>query len=329
MFTDHLSLLLQAGSGGRGIVAWRRSKLIPCGGACGGDGGRGGNIYAIANEQISSLSHLCSQPAIKAESGKAGGKEGKRGRNGQDLVLQFPCGTSLTSDGQVIAELMNHGHRLLLCQGGAGGKGNGSLTSSRRTAPSRATVGELGEEKRITCQLQLIADVALVGLPNAGKSSLLAALTNAHPARAAYPFTTLRPQLGTLLLDDYRQLVIADIPGIIAGAHRGKGLGLTFLKHIFRTRLLLFVLDAGRDPIGDLSLLRSELATYDPTLLERPYLIALHKIDIAKGIPTLGIPCSALCQIGLGSLKAALQEELARAGIEPTTRGSSILCSTY
>lgn len=289
MFVDRVTLQLTAGKGGNGLVAWRREKHLPKGGPYGGNGGPGGNIIFLADVQCHSLDWYRRRHLLKAENGQIGGVNLRKGRKGVDLLLKVPCGTIVrdSATGEVLCDLVESGERWLACQGGRGGRGNHSFRNPRRQAPDFATPGSEGEEKTIELELKLVADVGLVGLPNAGKSTLLQSLTAAHSKAAPYPFTTLTPHLGCLELEDYRRISIADIPGIIEGAHANRGLGHDFLRHIERTKLLLFILDGsgmqGSHPTEDLLVLFDELRRHDPSLLERPRLVLFNKIDCESG----------------------------------------------
>lgn len=285
MFTDRVILELFAGKGGNGVVAWRREKFIPKGGPCGGNGGRGGNVLIIANDQMPSLDWFRNRRVLKAENGASGGSNRRQGRKGKDLILQVPCGTLIkdSETGEIIADLTEHEQQVVLCQGGKGGLGNDFFKSPTNRAPNYCTPGKPGVNSKVELELKIIADVGLVGYPNAGKSTLISTLAHIRVKAAAYPFTTLKPNLGFIKLADRSRIFIADIPGIIEGAHQNKGLGFEFLRHIERTKLLLFVLDAsgidGRNPHDDLVVLRGELGKYNPELLERPYLVVLNKCD--------------------------------------------------
>jgi GTPase len=285
MFVDRVLIEFIAGKGGNGVVAWRREKYIPKGGPCGGNGGKGGSIILEADAQIPSLDWFRHQRIIKAENGGAGSGNNRQGRNGKDLILKVPCGT-LVKDGktgEVLHDFTEDKERWVLCKGGRGGRGNESFKSPTNRAPNQWTEGTPGESCYVEMELKLIADVGLVGFPNAGKSTLISSLAGLRVKVAAYPFTTLQPNLGFIELANYKRIYIADIPGIIEGASHNRGLGLEFLRHIERTKLLIFILDAsgidGRNPTDDYRVLREELAAYNPELLERPYLVALNKVD--------------------------------------------------
>lgn len=286
MFTDKVTLKLQAGKGGNGVVAWRREKYIPKGGPTGGNGGKGANIIIECDENVYDLNPYRHKHLIKAESGKDGGQNRRTGKSGQDLILKVPVGTLLKDQvsQEVLFDFTTHGQRQIVCQGGRGGLGNAVFARPTNRAPSYCTPGKLGTEASIELELKIIADVGLVGFPNAGKSTLVSRLTETHLKIAPYPFTTLRPSLGIIKdgIDD-KGLLIADIPGIIEGASMNKGLGFEFLRHIQRTKVLLFVIDMSgidaRDPFEDLLVLRKELSHYQEDLLEKPAAIILNKMD--------------------------------------------------
>jgi GTP-binding protein len=285
MFTDHVKVHLVAGYGGNGIIAWRREKRIPKGGPTGGNGGKGGSVVIEVDEQLNSLDWYRHRRHLKAEAGRQGGPYQQTGRNGKDLVLKVPCGTLVkdAETGELLRDLTKNKERWEICQGGRGGRGNATFCTPTNQAPNICTPGTPGEEIRVEFELKLIADIGLVGFPNAGKSTLIHALANVKVKIAPYPFTTLQPNLGYIERENYTRVMIADIPGIIENAHQNRGLGLEFLRHIERTNLLLFVLDAsgidGREPSDDYRVLREEIAHYNPELLERPYLVVLNKID--------------------------------------------------
>lgn len=285
MFVDRVLVQFSAGKGGNGVVAWRREKFIPKGGPAGGNGGKGGSIILEADTQISSLDWFRHRRIIKADNGAAGGGNCRQGRSGEDLILKVPCGTLVkeASNGQVLHDFTQDKEQWVLCKGGRGGRGNDSFKTPTNRAPNQFTEGTPGELKEIELELKLIADVGLVGFPNAGKSTLISSLAGLRVKIAAYPFTTLQPNLGFIELDNYKRIYLADIPGIIEGASQNRGLGLEFLRHIERTTLLIYILDAsgidGRTPSHDFRVLREELIAYNPELLERPYLVALNKID--------------------------------------------------
>lgn len=285
MFVDRVTLQLVAGKGGNGVIAWRREKYIPKGGPCGGNGGKGGSVILLADTQTYSLEWFRNRRILKAPNGKAGGPNLQQGGGGEDLILKVPCGTLVkdSKTGEILFDLTTDKQKAVICKGGRGGRGNDSFKTPTHRAPNVCTEGTDGEETTVELELKLIADVGLVGFPNAGKSTLIAALAAVRVKIAPYPFTTLQPNLGYIQFDDYSRVCIADIPGIIEGAHRNKGLGFEFLRHIERTDLLIYVLDAsgidGRNPIDDYTVLRDELNSYNPEMAARPYMIALNKID--------------------------------------------------
>lgn len=291
MFIDKVQLKLVAGKGGNGVIAWRREKYIPKGGPTGGNGGNGGDVFLIADENVPSLDHFRNQKLIRAENGKQGSSGKRHGGNGKTLKLLVPLGTLVKNPetGELIADLREHGQTFEACKGGFGGRGNATFKTSTNRAPAKCTPGRPGTDLDIELELKLIADVGLVGFPNAGKSTLVNALADVPVKIAPYPFTTLQPNLGMIEFDDFSRLLIADIPGIISGASEDRGLGLEFLRHIERTEVLVFVVDIsgrdGRDPIEDYQKLRSELKKYAEDLDSKPYLIALNKIDETVGAP--------------------------------------------
>jgi len=282
MFLDRARLVVKGGDGGRGVISFRREAHVPRGGPDGGDGGRGGSVVLRVDSGMTTLSDFRFRSKLEAEDGAAGGGKNKSGRAGADLVVRVPEGTIVVdrATGDRVADLMTPDEEIVVARGGQGGKGNARFVSSTRRVPRIAEDGSPGESHELDLELKLIADVGLVGLPNAGKSSLLAALTRATPKIAAYPFTTLAPNLGVARLED-RELVIADIPGLIEGAHTGAGLGEEFLRHIERTRLIVHVVDlALEDPIADIAVVDTELAAYGQGLMERRRLFALNKLDL-------------------------------------------------
>ncbi len=284
MFIDRASLRVRGGDGGRGAISFRREAHVPRGGPDGGDGGRGGDVILRTDPEVTTLSELRFKRVIAAKPGGHGSGKDRTGRGGADIVVRIAAGTIVrdATTGAVIADLVTPGRDLVIARGGKGGRGNAKFKSSTHRAPRMAEDGQPGEDREIELELKLLADVGLAGLPNAGKSSLLAALTRAQPKIAAYPFTTLSPNLGMLRTDD-RELVVADIPGLIEGAHEGVGLGEEFLRHIERTRLLVHVVDVSRDdPIADIAVIDAELDAYGKGLLDRPRLFALNKIDLPE-----------------------------------------------
>lgn len=285
MFVDRVVVRLSAGKGGNGVVAWRREKYIPKGGPCGGNGGKGGSITLVADNQIPSLEWYRNRRLIKAENGRSGGYNNRQGRKGEDLVLKVPCGTLVkhSRTGEVLFDFTEDKQEWMICQGGRGGRGNESFKTPTNRAPNICTEGAAGQSCEIELELKLIADVGLVGFPNAGKSTFMSKVTHVPVKIAAYPFTTLRPNLGYIQLNDSKRILLADIPGIIAGAHENRGLGLEFLRHIERTKVLLFLVDASgiedRHPFDDFTVLQEELGAYGSEILQKPFLVAINKID--------------------------------------------------
>jgi GTP-binding protein len=281
MFVDKVQVELWAGDGGDGIVSFRHEKFIDKGGPDGGDGGRGGNIIFEASRNQNTLASFRYQKQLKAASGQPGSKRRKHGRSAADLIVKLPVGTVvLDENGAPVADLTTDGTQTIIAQGGQGGFGNAHFVSSTRQAPRVAEKGEKGEHKVLTLELKMIADVGIVGLPNAGKSTLLAALSNARPEIANYPFTTLRPNLGMVDVDETMSLLFADIPGLIEGAAEGKGLGDEFLRHVERTQVLIHVIDIYHNDITEAyQTIQSELRAYRVDLSKRPQLVILNKID--------------------------------------------------
>jgi GTP-binding protein len=282
VFLDRARLVVKGGDGGRGVISFRREAHVPRGGPDGGDGGHGGSVVLRVDSGMTTLSDFRFRKTLEAQSGASGGGKNKSGKAGADLVVRVPEGTIVVDrvTGERVADLMTPDEEIVVARGGQGGKGNARFVSSTRRVPRIAEDGSPGGSRELDLELKLIADVGLVGLPNAGKSSLLAALTRATPKIAAYPFTTLTPNLGVARLED-RELVVADIPGLIEGAHSGAGLGEEFLRHIERTRLIVHVVDlALEDPIADIATVDVELTAYGRGLMERPRLFALNKLDL-------------------------------------------------
>ncbi|HEV2249913.1 MAG TPA: GTPase ObgE [Candidatus Limnocylindria bacterium] len=282
MFLDRARVVVKGGAGGRGVISFRREAHVPRGGPDGGDGGHGGSVILRVDSGMTTLSDFRFKKLLEAGSGAAGGGKNKSGKAGADLVVRVPEGTLVVDrgTGERVADLATPDEEVVVARGGQGGKGNARFVSSTRRVPRIAEDGSPGESRALDLELKLIADVGLVGLPNAGKSSLLAALTRATPKIAAYPFTTLTPNLGVARLGD-RELVIADIPGLIEGAHTGAGLGEEFLRHIERTRLIVHVVDlALDDPIADIATVDTELTAYGRGLMDRPRIFALNKLDL-------------------------------------------------
>ena len=284
-FKDRAKIYVASGRGGNGVATFRREKFIPYGGPNGGDGGRGGHVYLLADENLDSLLHLVYAPHQRAENGQAGMSKECHGKNAEDLYIKVPPGTMVYDEGgQFVTEVLHAGDCVMLAKGGRGGLGNCHFKSSTHQAPREWTPGGEGEQKTLHLELKVVADVGLVGYPNAGKSTLISKLSNAHPKIAAYPFTTLNPIIGTVMYEDFTSLRVADIPGLIDGAHEGIGLGHDFLRHIERTRFLLFIIDMagtdGRNPAEDYVNLRKELRMYRHELEARPYLLVANKMDV-------------------------------------------------
>src|SRR5437867_4560714 len=341
MFVDRVKVFVQAGKGGRGCVSFRREKFVPKGGPDGGDGGRGGDVILRADRHVDNLANLFYEPLIKAKNGGHGMGKKMAGRAGANKIVRVPVG-SIVWRGEKqeraksnveqlgignwqssipIVDLTRDGQDFVLCQGGAGGKGNVHFKSSRNRAPREYTEGKEGEQGYFLLELRTIADAGLVGYPNAGKSTLLRKISAARPKVAAYPFTTLHPIVGVIEFPGYRRATIADIPGLIEGAHRGLGLGHEFLRHITRCRVLVFVVDVagseGRNPVEDLQNLRREIALYDPILSSRPWLVLGNKMDLPgakenlnalqKKFPKIKIlPIEAVTGKGIDALKEEL-----------------------
>lgn len=299
VFRDKVRVTVVAGNGGDGASSFRREKFVPRGGPDGGDGGRGGHVTLHASKDVDSLLPLYFNPLQRAGHGKRGLGQRQHGRNGDDLVVRVPCGTEirLWDSKEWVGEVVEDGDELKLAEGGAGGLGNCHFSTSTHQAPTRQTDGEKGETFALQMEMKMVADVGLVGYPNAGKSTILCAISEAHPKTAAYPFTTLHPMLGTLQYEDFINIKVADIPGLIDGAHQGVGLGHDFLRHIERTRFLVFVVDMGgidgRNPTEDFQNLRNEVTLYQPEIGERPYMVVANKMDVPGSTEYLDEFCKA------------------------------------
>jgi GTP-binding protein len=323
VFIDVVQISVKAGNGGKGCISFRREKYVPRGGPDGGDGGRGGSIYLEASRSVSTLIDQRYQRHYRAADGGHGQGKKRQGRDGTDVIVKVPLGTVVKDlkTGEALGDLVEERQRVLAARGGRGGRGNAAFATATRQAPRLAEDGEEGEERVLLLELKLIADIGLVGLPNAGKSTLLQSLTAARPKIADYPFTTLSPNLGVLEFSRDDRVTLADIPGLIAGASEGAGLGLTFLRHIERVRLILHVIDIseGHDPIKAFETVEGELQAYHGALLQLPRLVVANKIDLPheKGweasFARRGIPCypiSALTGEGLPSLVKGLRRAL-------------------
>jgi len=281
---DQAAIVVIGGHGGNGCVSFRREKFVPRGGPNGGPGGDGGSVYLVSDPSLKGLNAFRYRRRFEADRGRHGEGSDRAGHDGEDLYIKVPPGTVVLDENQaVLADLAAHGARVLVARGGRGGRGNASFATPTHQAPREAEPGEPGEERALHLELKMIADVGLVGFPNAGKSTLISRISSAHPKIAAYPFTTLEPNLGVVDLGQYRTFVVADIPGLIEGAHRGQGLGIKFLRHIERTRVLIHLVDAsemsGRDPVRDLEIVKGELHAFSGELAGKPQVVAGGKID--------------------------------------------------
>jgi len=328
MFVDQVKIYVKGGDGGNGMVAFRREKYVPKGGPAGGDGGKGGDVIFIVDEGLRTLMDFRYQRHFKATKGENGRSKSQHGKNAEDLVVKVPPGTVVKDDdtGEVIADLVRHGERAVIAKGGRGGRGNIRFATSRNPAPEIAENGEPGQERYIVLELKVLADVGLVGFPSVGKSTLLSIVSSARPKIAEYHFTTIVPNLGVVETEDGRSFVMADLPGLIEGAHQGAGLGLQFLRHIERTRVIVHVIDMGavegRDPYQDFLTINNELREYNLRLTERPMVIAANKMDmpgaeenlekfkeqLQEDIPIF--PISAVTQSGIRELLFAIADTL-------------------
>ncbi len=303
-FIDEVTITVLAGKGGSGCVSFRREKYVPRGGPDGGDGGEGGSVIFEASERKHSLLDFRYRNLFRAETGKNGSGQNKKGRGGEDLVVETPVGTVLKdpATGEIFADLTEPGQRSVAAKGGRGGKGNAHFVSSTHRTPRFAQEGQPGEERELRLELKLIADVGLVGLPNAGKSTLISVISAARPKIADYPFTTLTPNLGVVQYDDAPPFVIADVPGLIEGAHLGAGLGVRFLKHIERTRVLVHVIDVSKvnddNPLLPFQQIEHELESYSEDMRKKPRIIVLNKTDLVDDLTLLDKIKKAYLQIG-------------------------------
>lgn len=287
MFFDQAKIYIRSGNGGDGMISFRKEKHVPYGGPDGGDGGDGGDIIFAGNRHLNSLMRFNRQAHFKAEHGTHGSKQNRSGKRGETLRVEVPAGTVIrdAETGDVLADITSEDQEITLLKGGKGGRGNSHFASSVNQAPRIAERGEPGEELWVTLELKLIADVGIVGVPNAGKSTLLSVISGASPKIANYPFTTLQPNLGVVELDDYETFVVADIPGLIEGAASGVGLGHDFLRHVERTRVLIHLLDgSAKEPLVEWAMINQELAMYDVALEKRPQLVVLNKMDLPDAV---------------------------------------------
>lgn len=324
-FADYAKIYVTAGKGGDGSANLRREKFVPKGGPDGGDGGDGGSIILKGNAQLNTILDLRYKKFINAKSGENGSGSRSTGKSGENIILQVPLGTVAydADTRELIGEIANNEEELIIAKGGKGGLGNWHFKSPTNQTPLYAQEGRPGEERVVELELKLIADVGLVGFPNAGKSTLLSALSQAKPKIADYPFTTLEPNLGVVTLGDYRSFVMADIPGIIEEAHQGKGLGIQFLRHIERNNVLLFMVNAIGDPVYEYNILLNELKMYRKDLLEKPRVLALTKMDLIQDYKlekefqfdddVQVIPISSATGYGIDKLKEVLWEKIQHA----------------
>ncbi|HEV3333542.1 MAG TPA: GTPase ObgE [Bryobacteraceae bacterium] len=288
MFIDEARILVKAGDGGNGCLAFRREKYVPKGGPSGGDGGRGGDVTLVASEHQNTLLKFRFNPEHKAERGRHGEGSNRTGADGASLEVDVPIGTIVYDEttGVRLYDFTHDGERFTVARGGRGGRGNQHFATSTHQAPTEHEPGRVGQERRLRLELKLLADVGLVGFPNAGKSTLISRISAARPKIADYPFTTLEPNLGVVQLPDFRTFVVADIPGLIEGAHLGHGLGVQFLRHIERTRLLVHLVDVseatGRDPVEDFDIVMGELASFSEDLVKKPMILVASKMDVAQ-----------------------------------------------
>lgn len=328
MFVDQVTIFVKAGDGGPGSASMRREPFRPQGGPYGGDGGKGGDVILRVDPSLFGLSRYADHPHHRAKNGRPGSSNNRHGASGEELVLPVPDGTIVRDAQGLLADLVGEGASVVVARGGRGGRGNASLASPRNRAPRIAERGEPGEEARLELELRLVADVALVGPPNAGKSTLLSRLTAARPKIAEYPFTTLEPNLG--VAGDEERFVVADVPGLIEGAHAGKGLGLEFLRHVSRCRVLVYVVDLSGDPEGDLAMVRREVAEFDPALADRRSLSVGTKVDLLQAHPRflppgIDLAVSGLTGEGVEELASGVAALVAAARTEEPARSSYVV----
>jgi len=326
-FLDKAKIYVKAGDGGNGCIAFRREKFVRFGGPSGGDGGKGGDVILQADKRLTTLMDFKYKKHFKAERGQHGSGNNKHGKNGKDLIIKVPVGTVVkdSETGEIIADLTEDGQKVIVAKGGRGGRGNSAFKTSTRQAPDFAEEGKKGEERWIELELKLLADIGIIGFPNAGKSTLISTLSSAKPKIADYPFTTLTPVLGVLQLDYGKSVVLADIPGLIEGASKGQGLGHEFLRHIERTKALIHMIDISdfreKNPIEAFNIINNELKEYSPKLLEKPQIVVGNKIDILsdkslikelkdyfnkKGYPF--VPISLATKEGIDELKNEIKK---------------------
>jgi len=292
-FIDEAEIYVKAGDGGRGCVSFRREKYIPRGGPDGGDGGKGGDVWIIADNGLVSLLDFKYKKHYTAERGEHGQGSNCTGKGGEDIVIRVPVGTVIKDKetGEIVEDLTVNGQSIIIAKGGRGGKGNAFFVSSTYQAPKFAQPGEKGEERWFHLELKLLADVGIIGFPNAGKSTLISHISAAKPKIADYPFTTLQPHLGVVKFGEHKDFIVADIPGLIEGAHKGKGLGIKFLKHIERTSLFIHLMDilpqTERDPKKDFEIINKELTAWNPDMAKRPQIVALNKVDVTEAKESL------------------------------------------
>ena len=332
MFVDQVSISVRSGKGGAGCVSFRREKYVPKGGPDGGNGGRGGDVIFVANPQLHTLLDHRYRRVYAAEDGAKGQKSLRTGKSGRDEIIEVPCGTVVrdAESEQLLADLVNPGQRFRVAAGGIGGRGNAEFATATNQTPRNAETGRPAEERELLLELKLIADVGLVGFPNAGKSTLIATISAARPKIADYPFTTLEPNLGIVRYRDYDSFTVADLPGLIEGAHEGRGLGMQFLRHVERTRVLAILVESFSDDyLRDLEVLRNELSSYSSELAGKPWIIAISKMDaadeeardrveqLAGQIDTVVCAFSSVSGEGVAQLKDIMWELIARESASP------------
>jgi GTPase len=320
MFFDEAKIYVKGGDGGDGSVAFRREKFVPFGGPSGGNGGPGGDVYLEVDPNLNTLIHFKKRSHFKAERGGRGSGKNQQGKAGADLIVPVPPGTEVrdADTGEVVADLVEQDQRVLVTKGGRGGRGNAAFASSTNQAPRLAEHGEPGEERWLRLEMKLIADVGVIGMPNAGKSTLLSVVSAARPKVAAYPFTTLQPNLGVVQLESYETFVMADVPGLIEGASEGAGLGHQFLRHVERTRLLIHLLDgASQDPLEDWKTINEELGQFSPELAAKPQIVVLNKMDLPDAQAWWPLVQEAMAERGL---EAHAISAVTGQGVQPLMR---------